>query len=212
MVLAVAQLEIAGLTVAGSWRRQKDTIGDLDILVPNVYNMVTAVHTAQLFFGYEEIRGGAMKSEGIATYKDAPLLLNFWYVPNELAWAGMLLFATGPHDLNIMMRAKAKAQGKTLSQYGLFQDDVQLDNGLEEDQIFDLLGIVYLTPVERETWRDYLIRTPSPNIEVQVPSSDGVHAYTVTLKDGKGFDCTCKGFAYRNSCRHLREAEELGNG
>jgi DNA polymerase/3'-5' exonuclease PolX len=214
----VKQLELAGLTVAGSWRREKDTVGDLDALVPPELGMERAVHSAQVFFGYEEIRGGAMKSEGIATYRDQPLNLNFWYVPDPHAWAAMLLFATGPHDLNIMMRSRAKGRGLLLSQYGLFtpgkegEDNTQLDDGVEEIQIFELLGLVYLTPVEREHWRDYLIKTPSQSVEVQVPSSDGVNFYTVTLKDGKGFDCNCKGFGYRNQCRHLQEAEELYKG
>jgi DNA polymerase/3'-5' exonuclease PolX len=207
MAQAAGQLEAFGMVVAGSWRREKETVGDLDALTWEP--IAEAVHVAQQYFQYEEIRGGEMKSEGIATYRGEPLLLNFWHVPQPRASAGMLLFATGPHDLNIMMRAKAKAQDKTLSQYGLFQNGEQIDVGATELDIFEKLGMVYLTPVEREHWRDYLTRKLSPNVEIQVPSSDGTNFYTVTLKGGKGWDCTCKGFAYRSQCRHLEEAEDL---
>lgn len=211
---AVSQLELVGLTAAGSYRREKETVGDLDVLVPSNLTMATATHSARLFFGYEEIRGGDLKSEGLCTYRDQPLLINFWHVPKHEAWAAMLLFATGPHDLNIMMRAKAKGMNLTLSQYGLFQqiapphDDFQLDRNTEES-IFDVLQLKYLTPVERENWRDHLMKKPSKSIEVQVPSSDGVNFYSVEVKDGKGWDCSCKGFAYRNTCRHLTEAEDI---
>jgi DNA polymerase/3'-5' exonuclease PolX len=213
LYLAAEQLERVGLTVAGSYRREKDTVGDLDLLVPPQMPLIEAQHYCTTFFGYAEIQGGLLKTAGLATFNGQPLLLNLWQVPGPETWAGMLLFATGPHDLNIMMRAKAKGQGKKLSQYGLFapgeegEDDVQLDSGEREEEIFQLLGLEYITPVEREVWRNYLLPKNEPSYStVEVLSSNGVDTYTVTLKDGKGWDCTCPGFAYRHKCRHLEEA------
>lgn len=43
--------------------------------------------------------------------------------------------------------------------------------------------------------------------EVQVPASKG-GSYTVVLQDGVGISCTCKGFQFRKSCRHLKEGED----
>jgi DNA polymerase (family 10) len=212
--ILVDELEIGGLTVAGSWRRGKETVGDLDILVPYDREMRADIATL-CKWGYHEIRGGNMKSEGTVPLDDESLLLlNLWQVPTPQSWAGLLLFATGPNDLNISMRARAKGKSLTLSQYGLFQRfdpgdaPFQLDTGKDEREIFDLLGITYLTPEERERWRDYTGRKPAETTKVQVPSSDGKNTYTVTLKDGKGWDCECLGFGYRGKCRHLTIAEE----
>jgi DNA polymerase (family 10) len=121
----------------------------------------------------------------------------------------MYLFSTGPYDLNIMMRAKAKGKGLTLSQYGLFNGDgSQLDHGETEEEIFALLDIPYLTPQQRENWRDHLIQQPKESA-VQVKSSSGEGSYSVTIKEGKAVDCECQGFAYRSRCRHLEEAEAI---
>jgi DNA polymerase/3'-5' exonuclease PolX len=219
-----------GFTVAGSYRRQKDMVGDLDLLVPPWRDFNEACVELMETWNYEPARQGPLKSEGSVQWEGSTLLLNLWRVPEPNAWGGMLLFATGPYDLNIMMRSKAKGKGWTLSQYGLFEPDNdptkdlrQLDGDtregvrtrsivedledLEKD-IFTLLGLTYVSPVERENWRDYLL--PSHKVErdtVEVRSSDGVTIYHVDMENGRAIECECKGFSYRRSCRHLAEAE-----
>jgi DNA polymerase/3'-5' exonuclease PolX len=210
---AVDQLEIFGLTVAGSWRRVKPDIGDLDVLVPISLTFPVVLDEARVWFGYEEIRGGEKKSEGICDdYRGKPLNLNFWKCPSKEAWAALLLYATGPYDLNIMMRAKAKGRLLTLNQYGLHNSEgKQVDDGELEEQIFSLLEIPYLLPAEREHWRDKLLTRPKVN-HVQVWSSKGDTKYDVTLNpQGVAQTCECKGFTYRGKCRHLTEAEEIFN-
>lgn len=193
-------------------------VGDLDCLVHHPRDFVEMVHVVRTLMGYEEIRGGTLKSEGIVQYKGSPLLLNFWNVPEPSATGAMLLFSTGPYDLNIAMRARAKSTERTLSQYGLFdiKTGKQLDKGYEEfarwedleKDIFEQLGYEYLTPVERETWRDRLLKKPTKKTAVSIASSNGVDVYQVILEDGKAIECECKGFTYRQRCRHLQEAEE----
>ncbi len=212
LLLAVTQIERAGFIVAGSYRREKETVGDLDILVPPKYDFGEAIESFTSIMGYEPIRSGAMKSEGICAYRNAPLLLNFWRIPNQSSHAGLLLFATGPYDLNIAMRARAKSRGLTLSQYGLFDaaSDKQLDSGHREEEIFQLLKYEFLTPVEREDWKNR-IRTVQPKRRsISVKSSTGDDVYHVELDEsGKAIQCECKGYTYRGRCRHLAEAERL---
>ena len=210
--LAVAQIEgPMCCLVAGSYRREKDTIGDLDCLVPPDVDIGQVVEDFTTSFNYDPIRSGPLKSEGVCIYDGWPLLINLWKVPLERAWAGMLLFATGPMDLNVMMRACAKGREWKLSQYGLFNDEGhQVDKGDTEEQIFKLLDLPYLTPPERENWREHEFGV-GDRIErkIKVESSSGDTYYDVTLKNGKATMCTCKGFVYRSKCRHLKEAEEV---
>ena len=222
LVAAAEQLtDVFNMVVAGSYRRQKDTIGDLDVLVPPERDFGEAIEEFTLLSGYEPLRSGPMKSEGIVEYRGNPLLINLWRVRDTNAWGAMLLFATGPFDLNIMMRSKAKGHTWTLSQYGLFDSqDKQLDIGgprgegwtdeqLEAD-IFRLLGLDYVSPKERETWRDHIGRPPKTTRFVRVASSDGVSYYNVEIDaHDKAIDCECKGFEYRHKCRHLVEAEAI---
>lgn len=203
---------MAGLTVCGSYRRGDATIGDLDILVPPYMDFAEVMHEAQVMFGYQKSREGDVKSEGVmpftnAGHTDGFLLLNFWYVVDEWAWAGMLLYATGPHDLNIMMRAKAKARGWKLSAILQDEHEVQLNGGGSEQEIFELLGMKFLEPTERSAWRNELLAQPEFRV-VKVPSSTGSGEYNVSIRNGKAIDCNCKGFEYRNKCRHLAEAEK----
>jgi DNA polymerase/3'-5' exonuclease PolX len=215
LLLAVTQIEYAGYIVAGSYRREKPDVGDLDILIPPQHDFGVAIETFQQLFGYEAIRSGGMKSEGITIYRNIPLNVNLWRIPNQSSYAGLLLFATGPYDLNIAMRARAKSRNLTLSQYGLFRPtpehtDEQLDSGHREEEIFRLLGYEYLTPYERETWKDKLRSVKVTHPVVNVKSSGGDDMYQVELsEDGKAIQCECKGFTYRQKCRHLQEAERL---
>jgi len=216
---AVSKIVACGFVVAGSYRRGKATVGDLDIVVPHYHDFGEAEEIMRTFFNYVPVRSGQMKSEGVSSLNGEPLLLNLWRVPSSQAWAGMLLYATGPMDLNIMMRAKAQSKEWKLNQYGLFElgvlsqeDTRQLDNGEEEKQIFELLDIQYLTPVERENWREHLLpRQKTTGTFVSVLSSDGVTTYDVEITNGKAVECPCKGFGYRHTCRHLAEAERKYN-
>jgi DNA polymerase/3'-5' exonuclease PolX len=208
----VGLLEKAGYVVAGSYRREKADVGDLDILIPPEFEFVEIVEEFKSLYGYEEIRGGLMKSEGIGSLHGSPLLLNLWRVREPKAWGAMLLYATGPYDLNIMMRARAKTGGCTLSQYGLFTlTDVQLDAGDKEtgeQEIFAHLNLPYLTPVEREKWRDRLLDKKDHKFQrIHIDSSRTDDVYEVTIRDGVAIDCECKGFQYRGQCKHLAMAE-----
>ena len=213
---AADQVTMMGHIVAGSYRREKPQVGDLDILIPSAVDFGEAVEQYQMLFQYEPIRSGSMKSEGIASYQASPLLINLWRIPEPKATGALLLFATGPYDLNIMMRAKAQGKGWKLSQYGLFDDkDVQKDIGegdfkVIESDLFNLLGLQFITPVERESWRDHLLAQPKKDYKVvHVPSSNGTDVYAVEIENGEAVECECVGFGYRHKCRHLALAEKM---
>lgn len=205
------QLEKMGLTVCGSYRRENATVGDLDILVPGILFWDEVLEECRQLLGYQYSRQGPLKSEGVMTFLNSHLLLNFWHVPTTPEWAGMLLYATGPHDLNIMMRARAKSKGWKLANRLTNEEGLQLNyTHNTEQEIFALLDIKYLTPVERSNWRNELADKPNIRV-VRVPSSTGSGFYNVTMRNGKAVDCECKGFEYRNKCRHLAEAESAQN-
>ena len=44
--------------------------------------------------------------------------------------------------------------------------------------------------------------------EVKIPASKPGSTYTVQLEGGVGVSCECKGYQFRKTCRHLKEAEE----
>jgi hypothetical protein len=87
------------------------------------------------------------------------------------------------------------------------------------DQIPELLAFLLKEwPRETKRWIEFqtdkdLFKpqgdTPPVDREFQVPSSDGKTVYTVTYINGVwACDPRCKGFGYRNTCRHVTQCQE----
>lgn len=156
--------EITGyeIFIAGSIRREKKTIGDVDFVVKESWlpSVKRAIEIIQINFLDEEIKIFCTKaskykkmSHAIMKVNGEPLKLEF-YAAKENGWIPMIVFATGSGDFNIMQRRKAIAKGYMLSQHGLFvrATNEQLET-LSEVQLFEHLGMKYLTPQERENVR-----------------------------------------------------------
>lgn len=141
----------------GSWRRAASLIGDLDIVIttdsgrlaPDLLDPVGVVLPDVITYQ----RFGPKIAQGDLPLPDGPLHIDFWScVPNELA--AFTMFVTGPAPLNMLQRQQAKRNGMALSQVGLLDRVTkrQLDSGTSEREIYDLLGLPWLTPQERQRY------------------------------------------------------------
>jgi DNA polymerase (family 10) len=138
--------------VAGSYRRGRETLGDLDILVisespltPSLLDpgvMLPSLVTWQ--------RSGPRIANGDLMLPDGPLHVDIWQAPPSNR-AAMLLFVTGSQQTNLRMRGRAKAMSLALSQDGLKdRESGELVPGIhEEEDIFEALRMPYLPPEER---------------------------------------------------------------
>ena len=93
--------------IAGSLRRQKPIIGDIDIVVDGPTSkaaplLETTVHGAHEIYGY---------------YQNMHVNV---YSADRAHWGAMIMFLTGPNHWNIGMRIRARRLGLKLSQYGVF--------------------------------------------------------------------------------------------
>ena len=139
--------------LAGSYRRQKDMIGDVDILIQadtdsfmKVASSISALHTQGriqqiICTGTEIIRGLVKTSYGDIQFDITRV--------NENELATYLLYRTGPKDLNIRMRSLAKMLGYKLNEHGLFDTDGHVIPTPTEASVFAELNMKYLTPAER---------------------------------------------------------------
>lgn len=144
---------------AGSWRRGAPLIGDLDCVIttpngrlaPDLFDPVGVVLPDVITyqrFGPKIAQGDLRLPEGLGL-----LHVDFWSCsPNE--HAAFMMFATGPAPLNLLQRQHAARNGMALSQVGLLDRVTkrQLDSGTSEREIYNLLGLPWLTPQERQLY------------------------------------------------------------
>jgi len=130
--------------LAGSYRRGKATMGDVDIIFfPRSGTDEFKIRTAFLqAFGTLKSKKGVKKT---GTYKGVSFDCEIASAENRGA---MLLFKTGSATFNIKMRARAKARGMLLNQYGLWLDGEQVA-GVTEESIFTGLQLGFKEPEER---------------------------------------------------------------
>ena len=122
----VAHFEEQGLIVevGGSFRRRAKMVGDLDIVVQA--DSLNDVLLPDIWFE----RLGGQGSHGVFDLGGESLGVDIWCA-TACQWGSFLWYITGSKELNVLMRQKAKAQGLKLSQFGLFDGQVQIDDGTE---------------------------------------------------------------------------------
>ncbi len=131
--------------IAGSTRRMKDTIGDVDILVVSkspkkVMNYFTTMPEVVSVIGKGTTKSSVKLESGI----DADLR-----VVKKNSYGAALNYFTGSKDHNVALRRIAMQKGLKLSEYGLFRGKKQVA-GKSEQELYKKLGLRYIEPELRE--------------------------------------------------------------
>ena len=129
---------------AGSLRRWRETIGDIDILAAADDS---APLMAAFAAGHEVVASGPTKT----TVRTASgLTADLRVVPLD-AWGAALQYFTGSAAHNVAVRQIAIKQKLKLSEYGLFDAETnQLIVSRTEEEVYDRLGLAWIPPAMRE--------------------------------------------------------------
>lgn len=161
LALAVAEPLLEGLrnhpavtrcSTAGSLRRSKEVIGDIDFVVssrkPNeVIDYFVKQPAVLTILAQGDTKASVIVEQGI----QADLR-----VVSDAEFPFALAYFTGSKEHNIAMRQRAIARGLRLNEYGLFRsteetrDPALLDSCATEDEIYQKLGLHYVPPELRE--------------------------------------------------------------
>ena len=183
--------------VGGSFRRRADQVGDLDIVV-QADSLSDVLLPDWLFFE----RLGEQAAHGVFDLGGQPFGVDIWCA-TECQWGAFLWYITGSKELNILMRQKAKAQGLKLSQFGLFDGKVQVDDGTERG-VSDALGMDWIEPTDRQRFVKVL-----PDQVFEIASSSGDNFYSVSLT-GSQWSCSCPHNTFRKvECKHIKEVRTV---
>ena len=131
--------------IAGSYRRRRATVGDLDVVV-------TASDSASVmkrFTGYdrvaEVVSGGTTRSTVIL---EGGLQVDLRVVP-EASYGAALYYFTGSKAHNVAVRTLAVRDDLKINEYGVYRDQQRLA-GETEAGVFEQVGLAYIEPELRE--------------------------------------------------------------
>lgn len=131
--------------VAGSYRRGKETVGDLDILVC----ARRGANAMEALRNYDEtasvLASGPTRSSVVLR---SGLQVDVRVVPPE-SFGAALYYFTGSKAHNIHVRRLAKSAGLKINEYGVFRGERSIA-GKTEQEVFASVGLAYIPPELRE--------------------------------------------------------------
>jgi DNA polymerase (family 10) len=131
--------------VAGSYRRRKETVGDLDLLTTSDRGK----EISDRFVNYEDVVNVLSQGETRSTVEfRSGMQVDLRVVPEE-SYGAALFYFTGSKEHNIAIRNLALDQGLKVNEYGVFREEERVA-GESEAGIYDLLGLAYIEPELRE--------------------------------------------------------------
>ncbi len=135
------------VSVAGSLRRMKETIGDIDLLAGSDEPM----RAMDLFTSYPQVASVVSKGPTRSTVRLSDgTQVDLRVVPAS-SYGAALQYFTGSKEHNVEMRRIAIQQGYKLNEYGLFRkEDDSKAAGADEGEIYRILGLDHIPPEMRE--------------------------------------------------------------
>lgn len=135
------------VTVAGSLRRRRETIGDLDLLVTGGDKDKQIAH----MLAYPDIAGVVARGENkVSVQIGDGMHVDVRFLDPDSYGSAMQYF-TGSKDHNVAVRQRALRMGYSLSEYGLFTvADEKRVAGKTEQEVYATLGLDYIPPELRE--------------------------------------------------------------
>jgi DNA polymerase (family 10) len=142
----VAYLRDGGrVTVAGSYRRRRETVGDLDILVTSKH----AAAACEKLVAYENVADVLAHGPTRATVVLRSGIQVDLRAVAEVSYGAALMYFTGSKAHNIALRGIAVDRKWKLNEYGLFSGKRRIA-GESEEEVYKKLGLAYIPPEMRE--------------------------------------------------------------
>ncbi|MFO7965857.1 MAG: DNA polymerase/3'-5' exonuclease PolX [Desulfobacterales bacterium] len=166
---------VKDIVIAGSFRRRKETVGDLDILV----TCEDGTEVMSRFKGYEDVQTvlawGKTKSSVVLR---CGLQVDLRVVP-EVVYGAALHYFTGSKAHNIAVRTKAVKKRLKINEYGVFRGNERVA-GRTEEEVYAAVGLPYIEPELREDQGEIQAAGKSrlPRLVTLADMKGDLHAHT----------------------------------
>jgi DNA polymerase (family 10) len=195
--------EVERLEVAGSYRRRRETVGDIHLLaiatVPGPV-MEAFLHYPQVA---KVLAAGDTKS---SVNLGSGLQVDLRVVPPECYGAALVYF-TGSKEHNVKLRRRAVEQGLRISEYGVFRvhEDMREEfvAGQEEADVYASVGLPWIPPEMREDRGEIetAVRGPLPRLIETGDMRADLHMHSIWSDGRQTIEemveaCAARGYEY----------------
>ena len=145
--------DIGRIRPAGSFRREEDTVGDLDVIVEARRPHIIFNNLEDWDLCDDVLGSGSTKM----SFRVDSLQIDVRVVPTN-EYGACIQYFTGSKDHNVALRSYARSQGYTINEYGIFELTEEGEKGdkvggAREEEIYQVLGLPMPDPTERtEEW------------------------------------------------------------
>ena len=177
--------DISKIELAGSYRRRRETVGDLDILVVSENAEAVMDHFGDYHLVESVIGRGDTK---MSVRIEESLQVDLRVVPAE-SFGAALQYFTGSKDHNVVLRGLAKQKGLKINEYGVFKvegDSETYVAGASEEDVYAAMELPVFPPELREARRefDWAAANTIPDLIKEQDLVGDLHMHT-TATDGK---------------------------
>jgi DNA polymerase (family 10) len=193
------------IEIAGSLRRKKETVGDIDILAEiegersDIMDRFVSLHNVK-----EVIAKGPKKSMILIGEGEYQIQVDLRIIERE-SFGAALQYFTGNKDHNIELRKIAIQKGWKLNEYGIFDKQGKMIAGKDEEEVYKKLGLSLIPPELRENQGEIKasIENKLPNLvelsdikgdlHVHTDWSDGINTIEemINAAIGLGYEYIC---------------------
>ncbi|NBC87050.1 MAG: DNA polymerase/3'-5' exonuclease PolX [Bacteroidetes bacterium] len=187
--------DVERVEVAGSYRRRRETVGDLDILAMSNDGGAVVEH----FVAYEDVVDVASKGDTQSTVRlRSGLQVDLRVVPHE-SYGAALVYFTGSKAHNVALRKRAVERTLKVNEYGVFDTNNEQKRiaGETEESVYETLDLPYIVPELREDRGEIIAAEKGtlPRLITGEALRGNLHTHT-TDSDGR----------HRHSLREMAEA------
>ena len=136
---------VGRVELAGSFRRMRETVGDLDILI----TAAAADQVMQRFTAYPEVRQVLSRGDTRASVVLRAGIQVDLRVVAEACYGAALHYFTGSKAHNIAVRRLGQARGLKINEYGVYRGTARVAGDTEES-VYAAVGLPYIPPELRE--------------------------------------------------------------
>ncbi len=177
--------KVKQLEFAGSYRRGKETVGDLDMLVDSEDSSAVMDH----FATFEEITSVIVRGDTKMSVRlENEFQVDLRVVPKD-SFGAALQYFTGSKEHNVAVRGRAKQMGMRVNEWGVYDTSGHEEKwiaGKTESDVYKALKLPYFEPEIREARREleWAEKDELPQLIEVVDIAGDLHMHT-TATDGK---------------------------